>query len=61
MFQITFSEIAPLDARLHRPCQCGGEMRLVGIEPDPETDADIFTYECPRCRSVQVTSPSALH
>ena len=46
---------------LKRPCDyCGAVMRLVGIEPDIKTGADLFTYECIECSSVQATIPSVI-
>ena len=42
---------------LRKRCSCGGSMRLVGIEPDLKTDADICTYECESCNSVEVSPP----
>jgi hypothetical protein len=36
-------------------------MRLIGIEPDIKTDADIRTYACIRCDRIEVTLPPTVH
>lgn len=46
---------------LRPPCKCGNTMRLVGIEPQVRTDAEIYTYECVTCHAVEAVARPVLH
>jgi hypothetical protein len=46
---------------LRQTCQCGGDMRLVGIETNFKTQADVCTYQCVKCNFVGVFPPRVVH